>query len=93
MKSLFTSVPVPDAIRAITDSIEADDDFENRYNISTKTLIEMINICLASTSFQFRSHHYELTDGLAMGYPLLPAVANLFINKHIHVFRYKLTGQ
>ena len=79
VKSLFTSVPVPDAIRAITDLIEADDDFENRNNISTKTLIEMINICLASTSFQFRSHHYELTDGLAMGSPLSPAVANLFM--------------
>ena len=80
VKSLFTSVPVTDAINTIKDIITSDDEFEDRYKISTSTLIEMIRISLASTSFQFRSEHYELTDGLAMGSPLSPAVANLFMS-------------
>ena len=79
VKSLFTSVPVPDAISAIKELVEKDEDFESRTGITTKTLIEMIHTCLSSTSFQFRSEHFELTDGLAMGSPLSPAVANLFM--------------
>ena len=80
VKSLFTSVPVTDAINTIKDIITRDDAFEDRHKISTDTLIEMIRISLASTGFQFRSEHYELTDGLAMGSPLSPAVANLFMS-------------
>ena len=30
-------------------------------------------------SFQFRGRHYELEDGLALGSPLSPAVANIFM--------------
>ena len=79
VKSLFTSVPVPDAINAITETIANDEEFKTRTGLEPATLIEMIRICLSSTSFCFRSQHYELTDGLAMGSPLSPAVANIFM--------------
>ena len=81
VKSLFTSVPVDDAISAIREIVSLDEDFEQRSCISVDTLEEMLRICLVSTNFQFRDEYYELTDGLAMGSPLSPAVANLFMAK------------
>ena len=81
VKSLFTSVPVNDAIAVIRDIINTDKNFETHAGISSDTLLEMVRICLGTTSFQFRNEHYELTDGLAMGSPLSPCVANLFMAK------------
>ena len=81
VKLLFTSVPVGDAISTISKTIRKDDAFESRSGISADTLIEMLRICLDSTSLQFRDEHYELTDGLAMGSPVSPAVANIFMTK------------
>ena len=81
VKSLFTSVPVDDAMLAIREVLEADDDFEAREEVSVDTVMEMIKICLVTTSFQFRGKYYEQTDGLAMGSPLSPAIANIFMAK------------
>ena len=79
VKSLFTSVPVRDAIAVIGEIIQADEDFENRTKITSTTLVELLEICLSSTSFRFRGEHYEHTDGLTMGSPVSPAVANIFM--------------
>ena len=81
VKSLFTSVPVQDAIDVIREVICNDDMFEQTTSITTDTMMELLRISLASTSFQFRGKHYELQDGLAMGSPLSPAVANIFMTK------------
>ena len=43
--------------------------------------MELLRICLTTTSFQFQARHYELADGLAMGSPISPVVANLFMAK------------
>ena len=49
----------------------------NRSSISADALIELLRICLDLTSLQFRDERYELTDGLTMGSPVSPAVANI----------------
>ena len=81
VKSLFTSVPVDDAIDVINEVLKEDTDFEKRTSVSPQTLMEMLRVCLTATSFQFRSKHYELEDGLAMGSPVSPAVACIFMSK------------
>ena len=81
VKSLFTSVPVDGAITAIKNTIEADVFFERDNGISVETMLNMVRICLSTTDFQFKNRHYKLTDGLAMGSPLSPAVANIFMSK------------
>ena len=77
----FTSVPVKDAINVIKEITELDPNFEQRTEITANTLTEMLRVCLTSTSFQFRGRHYELEDRLAMGSPLSPAVANIFMTR------------
>ena len=81
VKSLFTSVPVEDALTAVKETIAQDNEFETRNQISAETLIAMVKTCLSTTSFQFKNQHYELTDGLAMGSSLSPAVANIFMSR------------
>ena len=79
VKSLFTSVPVHDAINTTFEMLKRDEMFKSQ--VSPDTIVEMLHICLDTTSFQFRGDYYELTDGLAMGSPVSPAVANLFMTQ------------
>jgi len=63
---LFTKIPIQEAI-----------DIINR--ISDKDTTKSIGLCLTSTFFSFQGKFYEQTCGVAMGSPLSPIVANLFI--------------
>ena len=42
-------------------------------------LVQLTELCLRSTYFKFQSKFYEQTDGAAMGSPLSPIIANLFM--------------
>ena len=81
VKSLFTSVPVPAAMQAVKEVLLEDSSFEERNKIAPDTVLEMLNVCLNSTDFNFKEHHYKLQDGLAMGSPVSPVVANLYMAK------------
>ena len=81
VKSLLTSVPVKEAFKVVEDVLNEDKQFEEQNNISRETLVEMLHVCLSATSFQFRGKHYELTDGLAMGSPVSPPVACIFMSR------------
>ena len=41
----------------------------------------LAEVCLRSTFFSFQGEFYEQTIGVAMGSPLSPIVANLFMEK------------
>ena len=64
--SLYTNIPINDAMEVICKLTDAD----------TSKLIE---ICLRSTFFSFMENIYEQTCGVAMGSPLSPIIANLFM--------------
>ena len=80
VKSMFTSIPRKDALEAIREIIDADEDFMSRTGMTTDTSLELTKLCTI-TNFQFRADHYELSDGLAMGAPSSPAIANLYMGK------------
>ena len=64
--SLFTKAPIPDAIEIV----------KRKSNSEIASLVEL---CLRSTFFSFQEVIYEQVDGVAMGSPLSPVVANLFM--------------
>ena len=66
--SLFTNVPVQDTLNIIRKSDR----------ISTN-LLPLIEHCLTSTYFQFQGEFFEQTSGAAMGSPILPIIANIFM--------------
>ena len=66
MVSLYTKIPVSDAIETIR-SLTNDD---------TAKLVE---VCLRSTFFAFHKVFYEQVEGVTMGSPLSPIIANLYM--------------
>ena len=46
-----------------------------------KAALQLVNLCLSTTSFRFHDTHYVLTNGLSVGSPASPVVGNLFMEK------------
>ena len=80
VKSLFTSVPVDQAKDAIREQLTKDNRQTAGTDMSIDTIMTLVDLCMIS-NFQFRNVHYALKDGLAMGSPSSPIMANLFMGK------------
>ncbi|XP_026740728.1 uncharacterized protein LOC113503109 [Trichoplusia ni] len=69
--SLFTNVPVDEVIRIITTLLGG--------TTLPTGYVESITYCLKSGYFLWRGDFYLQIDGVAMGSPLAPVVANIFM--------------
>ena len=77
--ALFTSVPIPPVLKIIEDKLTKDKDLQQRTNMTIKHIIKLLEFCLRSTYFVFQWQHYEQVEGAAMGSPLSPIVANIYM--------------
>lgn len=77
--SLYTNVPIDDALEVISSMLHEDDTLEDRTAISAANICLLTELCLRSTYFQFQNQFYEQVDGAAMGSPLSPIVVNLYM--------------
>ena len=51
----------------------------NRTVLSVQNIIELLGFFLHNTSFSFQNKFYEQVEGVAMGLPVSPIVANLYM--------------
>ena len=79
VKALFTSVPITKAIIIIKQLLEQDQDLQQRTSLSIENIISLLEFCITSTYFSFQGKFYEQVEGAAMGSPLSPIVANLYM--------------
>ena len=79
VKSLFTRVPVDEALGVILTELNKDDDLEDRTMLTLTVVVRLVEISLRSTSFQYNNIYYEQREGTAMGLPLSPVIANLYM--------------
>ena len=81
VSSLFTNVPVNETIELLAEKAFKDDWFNREYNlnITKPDLIELLGIATKNQLFQFQGNLYEQVDGVAMGSPLGPLMANTFM--------------
>ena len=79
VKSLFTSIPVEEAIEICKGRLLEDSSLEERTDLSVDTIVNLLRFCLTSMSFQFDGKHYQQTNGVAMGSPVSPVVADIFM--------------
>jgi retron-type reverse transcriptase len=77
--SLFTKVPSDEAMKAITEKLTNDESLDVRTTLSVGEICRLTNLCLRSTYFQFSDAFYEQLEGAAMGSPLSPVIANLYM--------------
>ena len=79
--SLFTKVPLQEAMIHISDLLHADETLEEWTTIPPDVICNLIKICLTTTYFMFEDEFYEQVEGVAMGSPLSPVVANIYMEK------------
>ena len=77
--SLFTNIPLNETIDLAVDII-----FDNNQsmNITKPQLKKLFVFATSQTHFLFNNEVYDQTDRVAMGSPLGPALANLFMGYH-----------
>ena len=75
VESLYTSIPIPDALSAVEERLRACGVDETFLHIT----IVAIELVLKLNFFEFNGRTYHQKRGLAMGTPLAPPVANLFL--------------
>ena len=78
---LFTSIPLHETIELLADKAFYNNWFNLSYDlkISKNDLIELLTIATKEQLFQFDGQLYEQIDGVAMGSPLAPLLANFFM--------------
>ena len=79
VSALLTSVPVDPALNIIKDLLEKDHTLKERTVMEVSDIILLLEFCLKNTYFSFQDQSYEQVEGAAMGSPVSPIVANLYM--------------
>ena len=77
--ALYTSIPVADAIELIKRRLEQDTELLRRTTWSPDNILKLLEFCLVNTYFLFDGQFFEQTKGAAMGSPVSPIVANIYM--------------
>lgn len=79
--SLFTNVPLDYTIGILVEKAFENNWFCNTYNldITKQDLTDLLKVATKNQLFQFNDQLYVQTDGVAMGSPLGPLLANTFL--------------
>lgn len=82
--ALFTSVPVEESINIIDERLRQDDTLHHRTPLAVEQVVCLLRACLTTTYFVYEGEFYTQTEGAAMGSPVSPIVANIFM-EHFEV--------
>ena len=77
--SLFTNIPLKESIDLTVSYITEGD---TKSTFSKAELVKMFSIATSQTHFLFNGKVFDQIDGVTMGSPLAPVMANLFLGHH-----------
>ncbi len=75
VKSLFTKVPVAFTIKYLEKRLQEDHTWKKHTYFRFEEIMELVKICSSNTVFRFRDKMYKQENGLPMGSPLSPVLA------------------
>ena len=81
VKALFTSVPIQPSIQIVKQRLQQDTTLPQRTCMSIPQIITLLEFCLTNTYFLFQGKYYEQVQGAAMGSPISPLIANIFMEE------------
>ena len=84
VESLFTNIPLEETINISCDSLFGNEAKIN--NFSRDDLEKLLRMALQNNFFNFDGKIYKQTDGVAMGSPLGPNLANAFLCFHEQIW-------
>ena len=79
VSALFTSIPVPVALKVINPKISTCTNFTNICKIPTEKSIKLLEFTLTNCIFCFNTKFYKQLQGAAMGSPVSPIIANIYM--------------
>ena len=102
VESLFTNIPTKETIEIILDITHGPAKVLNAegrkitnkrtfHGFNRKDLKELLETCTQASHFQFNGEFYDQIDGVAMGSPLGPLFANVFMSNFERKHRQTLT--
>ena len=81
VKALFTSVPSDPSINIVKQRLTQEPTLPQRSQMSIPQIVTLLDFCLKNTCFLFWGKYYEQVHGAAMGSPISPLIANLFMEE------------
>ncbi len=76
---MFSNTPIEDALDIIRERLKGDKTLKDRTNLEVEDIIELLRFVLTTTYFVFDGVLYRQKFGAAMGSPVSPIVANLYL--------------
>ena len=80
ISSLFTNVPLSETIKICADPLYRSE--LNSPRFQEEVFIELMDTATRSDEFSFNNEMNQQKDGVAMGSPLEPSLANIFVGSH-----------
>ena len=86
VESLFTNIPLEETVTLCSDDLFTDQDVifdeNSRSNLSAPEFKLLLSTAVTDVPFIFNGKYYKQIDGVAMGNPLGPTLANAFLAKN-----------
>src|SRR5579859_3284631 len=79
VESLFTNVPTEETLEILKEKLDNDDNLSSRTPIPKDSVLALTRLCITTTYFQYKDDFYQQKSGMAMGSPLSPLMANMFM--------------
>ncbi|XP_069992340.1 uncharacterized protein [Penaeus vannamei] len=90
IQSLFTNIPLKEIMDICTNRLFENTD--NVHNLTRDQFKKLLKLSTEDSIFVFNNQLYSQIDGVAMGSPLSPTLANAFLYYHENVFIFVQTG-
>ena len=79
VSALFTLAPVDPSLNIIRDLLDKHHTLKEWTVLAVNDIIFLLQFCLKNTYFSFQDQFYEQVEGAAIGSPVNPIVANLYM--------------